>query len=58
MKILMLGNSFTYCKVWEDVTDKVAYSERKKYFCGAWLDSAMNYPVRNAILEYFANHDA
>jgi glycosidase len=45
-------------EVWEDVTDKVAYSERKKYFCGAWLDSAMNYPVRNAILEYFANHDA
>ena len=45
-------------EVWEDVTDKVAYSERKKYFCGAWLDSAMNYPVRGAILDYFKNHDA
>ncbi len=45
-------------EVWEDVTDKVAYNERKKYFCGAWLDSAMNYPVRNALLEYFARRDA
>ena len=45
-------------EVWEDVTDKIAYSERKKYFCGAWLDSAMNYPVRSAILDYFKNHDA
>ena len=51
-------NAVIIGEVWEDVTDKVAYSERKKYFCGAWLDSAMNYPVRNAILDYFKNHDA
>lgn len=45
-------------EVWDDVTDKVAYSERKKYFCGECLDSAMNYPVRNAVIGYIKSGDA
>ena len=44
-------------EVWDDVTDKVAYSERKQYFCGKCLDSAMNYPIRNAVISYFKSGD-
>ncbi len=45
-------------EVWDDVTDKVAYSERKQYFCGACLDSAMNYPIRNALISYIKSGSA
>ncbi len=45
-------------EVWDDVTDKVAYSERKSYFFGAALDSATNYPLRNAIIRYITSGDA
>lgn len=39
-------------EVWEDATDKVAYSERRKYLRGGQLDSVMNYPLRAAIISY------
>ncbi len=39
-------------EVWEDATDKVAYSHRRHYFAHGELSSVMNYPLRNAILSY------
>ena len=38
-------------EVWEDASNKVAYGERRKYFMGSELDSVMNYPMRNALID-------
>lgn len=39
-------------EVWEDASNKTAYGERREYFCGDELDSVMNYPLRNAIIDF------
>lgn len=39
-------------EVWEDASNKIAYSERRRYFLGDGLDSVMNYPLKNAIIDY------
>ena len=39
-------------EVWEDATNKIAYDTRKEYFLGGELDSVMNYPLKNAIINY------
>lgn len=39
-------------EVWEEATDKIAYGKRRRYFQGKELDSVMNYPLKNAILDY------
>ena len=39
-------------EVWEDASNKIAYSERRRYFQGGELDSVMNYPLRDAILAF------
>lgn len=38
-------------EVWEDASHKVAYGERRMYFMGDELDSVMNYPMRNALID-------
>ena len=38
-------------EVWEDASNKIAYGERRKYFMGDELDSVMNYPMRNALID-------
>ena len=45
-------------EVWEDATTKVAYDRRRKYFLGEQLDSVMNYPWKNAIIEFIKTKDA
>ena len=46
-------------EVWEDASNKVSYGERREYLWGDELDSAMNYPLRSAILDYaMGNIDA
>lgn len=45
-------------EVWEDASNKVAYSQRKHYLLGEELDSIMNYPFANAIIEFVAYNDA
>jgi len=45
-------------EVWEDASDKIAYGKRRSYFCGNELDSVMNYPVGNAIIDYILNGDS
>lgn len=44
-------------EVWEDATNKIAYGERREYFLGEELDSVMNYPVKNAIVNYLLSGD-
>ncbi len=41
-----------YGEVWEDASNKIAYGTRKSYFLGNELDSVMNYPFREAVIEY------
>lgn len=38
-------------EVWEDASNKIAYNVRRRYFADAELDSVMNYPFRNAIID-------
>lgn len=45
-------------EVWEDASNKIAYSRRRHYFEGKQLDSVMNYPFRTAILEFLLHHNA
>lgn len=39
-------------EVWEDATNKFAYGQRRRYLLGEQLDSVMNYPFANAILQF------
>ena len=39
-------------EVWEDASNKIAYSTRRKYLQGHELDSVMNYPLKDAIIGY------
>lgn len=45
-------------EVWEDVSTKEAYGERKHYFTENTLDSAMNYVYKDALFWYFEHKDA
>ncbi len=39
-------------EIWEDASNKISYSQRRKYLLGGELDSVMNYPFRDAILGF------
>jgi glycosidase len=41
-----------YGEVWEDATTKESYGVRRRYLIGGQLDSVMNYPFKEAILNY------
>ena len=45
-------------EVWEDASNKIAYSERREYLQGYELDSVMNYPLKEAIIAYMQSGDA
>ncbi len=42
-------------EVWEDASDKISYGRRRRYLTGGQLDSVMNYPLRNGIVDYVLN---
>ncbi len=44
-------------EVWEDASNKEAYEVRRRYFVDGTLDSVMNYPYRNAILDFMWDRD-
>lgn len=46
------GERFLIGEVWEDATNKIAYGVRRAYFYGGELDSVMNYPLKDAIINY------
>ncbi len=45
-------------EVWENAADKISYDQRRRYFRGKQLDSVMNYPVKNAIIDFVKWGDA
>ena len=44
-------------EVWENAAVKIAYGARRSYLLGFQLDSVMNYPFKNAILDYVRSGD-
>ncbi len=44
--------NFLLGEVWEDATNKISYGVRRRFLRGRQLDSVMNYPFANAIIEY------
>ena len=44
-------------EVWEDASNKSAYSVRRRYFTDGELDSVMNYPWRSAIIAFLRSQD-
>ncbi len=45
-------------EVWENAADKISYGKRRKYFLGSQLDSVMNYPIKNAIINFVMSGNA
>ncbi len=39
-------------EVWEDASNKISYDVRREYLQGHELDSVMNYPLKDAIINY------
>ena len=51
-------DSFLLGEVWEDGSNKIAYSRRRKYLLGRETHGLMNYPLRTAALVYLRGGDA
>ncbi len=45
-------------EVWEDVSNKISYGIRREYLQGNELDSAMNYPLKEAIINFLITKDS
>ena len=45
-------NAIIIGEVWEDASNKISYGKRREYFLGKELDSVMNYPLKNAIIDF------
>lgn len=45
-------------EVWEDGSNKIAYSQRRRYLLGSETHGLMNYPFRRAALEWLQGGDA
>ncbi len=45
-------------EVWEDGSNKIAYSVRRRHLLGGHCDGLMNYPLRSALLDYLLGGDA
>lgn len=52
------GNAVIIGEVWENAAVKVSYGKRRKYFWGSQLDSVMNYPLKNGIVDFVRYGDA
>ena len=50
--------SFLLGEVWEDGSNKIAYSQRRKYLLGSETHGLMNYPFRTAALAWLQGGDA
>ncbi|WP_170211321.1 glycoside hydrolase family 13 protein [Robertmurraya siralis] len=45
-------------EVWEDASYKISYGKRRRYLLGEQMDSIMNYPFMNGIIQFVRNGDA
>ncbi|MDF3001648.1 MAG: glycoside hydrolase family 13 protein [Bacillota bacterium] len=43
-------------EVWEDASNKISYGSRRAYFQGRQLDTVMNYPLKNGVIDYLIDH--
>ena len=44
------NDSLIIGEVWEDASNKISYSVRRRYFLGGQLDGVTNYPLKDAII--------
>lgn len=51
------GESIIVGEVWENAAEKQSYDKRRRYFQGKQLDSVMNYPLRNGIIDFVLRGD-
>lgn len=51
-KAMILG------EVWEDASNKVSYSKRRRYLTSGQLDSVTDYPLKDAMIAFAARGDA
>jgi len=64
--LTMISNTLRKCnsdncligEVWEDASTKVAYGTRKNYFSTGNLDGVINYPFRNAIIDFLRTRNS
>lgn len=49
--------NFLLGEVWEDATNKISYGARRRFLRGRQLDSVMNYPFANAIVDFLKGAD-
>lgn len=49
--------AFILGEVWEDASNKIAYDKRRRYLRGRQLDSVMNYPLREGIIDFILTRD-
>ena len=45
-------------EVWEDASNKISYGGRRKYLLGDELDGVMNYPFREAVIDFMLGGSA
>lgn len=45
-------------EVWEDASNKIDYGVRRRYLDGSQLDSVMNYPLKDGIVEFVRSGDS
>ena len=45
-------------EVWEDASTKIAYSKRRTYFSNNELNSIMNYPIKETIIQFVKTGDS
>lgn len=51
-------NGYLLGEVWEDGSNKIAYSRRRRYLLGQETHGLMNYPFRTALLAWLGGGDA
>lgn len=42
--------------VWEDASNKISYSRRRKYLLGKGIDSVTNYPLRESLINFIKGY--
>ena len=45
-------------EVWEDASNKISYGSRRRFLRGEQLDSVMNYPFKDAIIDFVCRKNA
>ena len=52
------ADAYLLGEVWEDGSNKIAYSQRRRYLLGSETHGLMNYPFRTAALDWLRGGDA